>query len=164
MPTSRSTAPAERSATVFPRSTGCLEAPRTFYNICHKISICFDRYNYLKQTPALIKKACKDSLLKSLQAFFILIPSKLYTDYIIFTPLLQPALRFFWISLRPISDSQLHALPHFHLCPIYLIVSKGSYVIPHGISHLKGGFTLRCLQRLSLPNLATRLCHWCDNR
>ena len=102
------------------------------------------------------KKACKDSLLKSLQAFFILIPSKLYTDYIIFTPLLQPALRFFWISLRPISDSQLHALPHFHLCPIYLIVSKGSYVIPHGISHLKGGFTLRCLQRLSLPGLATR--------
>ena len=77
---------------------------------------------------------------------------------------LQPAFRFFWISLRPISDSQLHALPHFHLCPIYLIVSKGSYVIPHGISHLKGGFTLRCLQRLSLPNLATRLCHWCDNR
>ena len=80
-------------------------------------------------------------------------------------PLLsQPAFRFFWISLRPISDSQLHALPHFHLCPIYLIVSKGSYVITHGISHLKGGFTLRCLQRLSLPNLATRLCHWCDNR
>ena len=77
---------------------------------------------------------------------------------------LQPASRFFWISLRPISDSQLHALPHFHLCPIYLIVSKGSYVITHGISHLKGGFTLRCLQRLSLPNLATRLCHWCDNR
>ena len=55
MPTSRSTVPAERSATVFPRSTGCLEAPRTFYNICHKISICFDRYNYLKQTPALIE-------------------------------------------------------------------------------------------------------------
>ena len=24
-----------------------------------------------------------------------------------------------------------------------------------GISHLEGGFTLRCLQRLSLPDLAT---------
>ena len=33
-----------------------------------------------------------------------------------------------------------------------------------GISHLEGGFTLRCLQRLSLPDLATRLCHWHDNR
>ena len=33
-----------------------------------------------------------------------------------------------------------------------------------GISHLKGGFTLRCFQRLSLPDLATRLCHWYDNR
>ena len=67
-------------------------------------------------------------------------------------------------SFRPISNSQLHTSLCFHPCPIYLIVSKGSYVIPHGISHLKGGFTLRCLQRLSLPNLATRLCHWCDNR
>ena len=32
------------------------------------------------------------------------------------------------------------------------------------ISHLEGGFTLRCLQRLSLPVLATRPCHWHDNR
>ena len=29
-----------------------------------------------------------------------------------------------------------------------------------GISHLEGGFTLRCLQRLSLPDLATQRCHW----
>ena len=68
-----------------------------------------------------------------------------------------------WSSLRPISDSQLHVLPHFHPCPIYLVVFKGSYWIPPGISHLKGGFTLRCLQRLSLPDLATQLCHWYDN-
>ena len=27
-----------------------------------------------------------------------------------------------WISPRPISNSQLHALLHFHLCPIYLVV------------------------------------------
>ena len=32
-----------------------------------------------------------------------------------------------------------------------------------GTSHLGGGFTLRCLQRLSLPDLATQLCHWYDN-
>ena len=32
-----------------------------------------------------------------------------------------------WLCPRPISDSQLHALPHFHLCPIYLVVFKGSY-------------------------------------
>ena len=29
-----------------------------------------------------------------------------------------------------------------------------------GISHLEGGFTLRCLQRLSLPDLATLPCRW----
>ena len=32
-----------------------------------------------------------------------------------------------------------------------------------GKSHLEVGFTLRCLQRLSLPYLATQLCHWRDN-
>ena len=32
-----------------------------------------------------------------------------------------------WLSPRPISNSQLHALLHFHLCPIYLVVFKGSY-------------------------------------
>ena len=75
-----------------------------------------------------------------------------------------PAPSLLWSSPRPISDSQLHMLPHFHLCPIYLVVFKGSYWITPGISYLKGGFTLRCLQRLSLPNLATLLCHWYDNR
>ena len=32
-----------------------------------------------------------------------------------------------WLCPRPISNSQLHALLHFHLCPIYLVVFKGSY-------------------------------------
>ena len=42
--------------------------------------------------------------------------------------------------------------------------SRGLTNLRYGISHLEGGFTLRCLQRLSLPNLATLLCHWYDNR
>ncbi len=33
-----------------------------------------------------------------------------------------------------------------------------------GRSRLEAGFPLRCFQRLSDPNLATRLCHWRDNR
>ena len=66
----------------------------------------------------------------------------------------------FWSSPHPISNSQLHVLPHFHLCPIYLVVFKGSYSLLWGISHLEGGFTLRCLQRLSLPDLATLPCRW----
>ena len=73
-------------------------------------------------------------------------------------------IEFIWSSPRPISDSQLHVLPHFHLCPIYLVVFKGSYWITPGISYLKGGFTLRCLQRLSLPDLATRPWTWRFNR
>ena len=33
----------------------------------------------------------------------------------------------------------------------------------HGISHLEGGFPLRCFQRLSRPNMATQRCPWRDN-
>ena len=33
-----------------------------------------------------------------------------------------------------------------------------------GRSHLVEGFTLRCLQRFSLPDVATRRCRWRDNR
>ena len=33
------------------------------------------------------------------------------------------------ISVRPISNSQLRTLLHFHLCPINLIVFKGSWDI-----------------------------------
>ena len=64
-----------------------------------------------------------------------------------------------WTSPRSISDTPLNALLHLHSCPIYLIVSQGSYSYD-GISHLEGGFTLRCLQRLSLPDLATLLWRW----
>ena len=38
--------------------------------------------------------------------------------------------------------------------------SRGLTNLRYGISHLEGGFTLRCLQRLSLPGLATLLCLW----
>ena len=69
---------------------------------------------------------------------FFNIPSKphtlLYHNYPIFAntflfflTFLNPNL--FWISLRPISNSQLHALLHFHLCPIYLVFFKGSWDI-----------------------------------
>ena len=65
---------------------------------------------------------------------------------------------FAWLSPRPISTYQLNTLLCLHLKPIYLVVFKGSYLT--GISHLEGGFTLRCLQRLSLPDLATLPWRW----
>ncbi len=37
---------------------------------------------------------------------------------------------------------------------------QGVLLLSNGISRLEGGFTLRCLQRLSLPDLATLLCDW----
>ena len=69
-----------------------------------------------------------------------------------------------WSSPHPISNSQLRALLHFHPCPIYLVVFKGVYFFRMGHLILRGGFTLRCLQRLSLPDLATLPCSWHCNR
>ena len=65
---------------------------------------------------------------------------------------------------RPISTRQLRALLLLHTGPINLVVFKGSLGrLPCGRHHLEAGFTLRCFQRLSQPNLATQLCLWRDN-
>ena len=45
-------------------------------------------------------------------------------------------------SPRPISSSQLHTLLHFHLCPIYLVVFKGSYFFRMGYLILRGASRL----------------------
>ena len=99
------------------------------------------------------------------------VPSKLHTCYILMesffnlaniwklhltSSMERPSCLALRSSPHPISNSQLHASLHFHLCPIYLVVFKGVYFLSNGTSHLEGGFTLRCLQRLSLPDLATR--------
>jgi len=50
-------------------------------------------------------------------------------------------------------------LLHLHLRPIDVVVFHG----PQGIPRFEGGFPLRCLQRLSCPNIATQHCRWHDN-
>ena len=65
---------------------------------------------------------------------------------------------------RPISTRKLKALLLLHTGPINLVVYEGSLGrLPCGRRHLEAGFTLRCFQRLSLPNIATQLCLWQDN-
>jgi hypothetical protein len=60
---------------------------------------------------------------------------------------------------RAISTGQLKALPLLHLRPIDVVVFHGS----QGRPCFEGGFTLRCLQRLSCPNIATQHYRWHDN-
>jgi len=50
-------------------------------------------------------------------------------------------------------------LLHLHLRPIDVVVYHGS----QGRSCFEGGFPLRCLQRLSCPNIATQHYRWHDN-
>src|SRR4051812_16425792 len=69
-----------------------------------------------------------------------------------------------WSSPRPISTGQLHPSQGFHLRPINPMVSRGPYPRKGGgIPHLGTSFPLRCLQRLSLPNIANQPCPWRDN-
>ena len=56
-----------------------------------------------------------------------------------------------WLSPRPISDSQLHTLLHFHLCPIYLVVFKGSYFFRMGYLILRGASRLDAFSVYPFP-------------
>ena len=60
---------------------------------------------------------------------------------------------------RAISTSKLHALPRFHTWPINVVVYHGS----QGRTRFEVGFSLRCLQRLSRPYIATLHCSWRHN-
>jgi hypothetical protein len=55
---------------------------------------------------------------------------------------------------RPIRTDKLKALLPFHCLPINLVFFQGSIMS----SHLEVGFPLRCFQRLSFRNIATRRC------
>ena len=61
---------------------------------------------------------------------------------------------------RAISTGKLHALLRFHTRPINVVVFHGS----SGRNRLEAGFPLRCLQRLSIPYIATLHCGWRHNR
>ena len=62
-----------------------------------------------------------------------------------------------WSSPHPISNSQLHALLHFHLCPIYLVVFKGVYFFRMGYLILRGASRLDAFS--VYPFLTWLLCH-----
>jgi hypothetical protein len=61
---------------------------------------------------------------------------------------------------RAIRTARLRRSPGVHPRPIDVVVSHG----PVGRPRLEAGFPLRCLQRLSVPRLATRRCGWRHNR
>src|SRR3974377_903093 len=57
---------------------------------------------------------------------------------------------------RAISTGKLNALPRLHTRPINVVVYHGS----QGRTRFEVGFSLRCLQRLSRPHVATLHCGW----
>jgi hypothetical protein len=68
-------------------------------------------------------------------------------------------------AARAISTARLSMLPCVHLPPINVLVSNGpSEGLRPGSAGLGGGFPLRCFQRFSRPDVATRRCHGRDSR
>jgi hypothetical protein len=63
-----------------------------------------------------------------------------------------------------VSTGRLNTLLCVHLRPIDLVVFQEPSPTRGGRPHLGGGFTLRCLQRLSVPYVATLRCGWRHNR
>jgi len=59
----------------------------------------------------------------------------------------------------PVSTGSLSGFHHLHVRPINHLVLMGA-LVPEGTWNpsLRVGFPLRCLQRLSFPNLATQRC------
>ena len=74
------------------------------------------------------------------------VPSKPHTNKTHPSPFLPSRL-----CPRPISNSQLHVLPHFHLCPIYLVVFKGSYCFRMGYLILRGASRLDAFSVYPFP-------------
>ena len=72
-----------------------------------------------------------------------------------------------WCCLSSVSTGRLHPSRGFHVRPIdHACSAWGLQELRrfHGMLYLGAGFPLRCFQRLSLPNVANRPCHWRDNR
>ena len=68
-------------------------------------------------------------------------------------------------ATRAISTARLRRLPVLHLRPINVLVSNGpSEPLRAGKIRLGGGFPLRCFQRFSRPNVATRRYPWQNSR
>ena len=80
------------------------------------------------------------SYLSFLFLFSLHVPSKLHTRNILSSYFLR--LTASRSNPRPISNSQLHTLLHFHLCPIYLVVFKGVYSFRMGYLILRGASRL----------------------
>ena len=95
------------------------------------------------------------SYLSFLFLFSLHVPSKLHTRNILSSYFLR--LTASRSNPRPISNSQLHTLLHFHLCPIYLVVFKGSYFFRMGYLILRGASRLDAFS--VYPFQTWLLCH-----
>ena len=60
---------------------------------------------------------------------------------------------------RAISTGKLNASRRLHSRPINVVVYHGS----RGRTRFEVGFSLRCIQRLSRPHIATQHCGWRHN-
>ena len=98
-------------------------------------------------TPSLpTSRALQPISLRSLALFHVGLSSNLFLDQAL-DRLVSSSSKHYCSSTDDLSPGSL---------PGVLLLSNGTLL-------LEGGFTLRCLQRLSLPHFASLLCRWHDN-
>ena len=111
----------------------------------------------LTKSPQMVR-LCKDSIYKTKKTNITVdLPINMYLQNHIQRTLSSILLSPVWLCPRPISNSQLHALLHFHLCPIYLVVFKGSYYLRMGYLILRGASRLDAFSVYPFP--AWLLCY-----
>ena len=111
-----------------------------FYRLLsdHSISLCFSFFHSFLSHPVVFGSSISASLLSN----------DLYTKFLWRLRLQKQVFR---SNPRPISSSQLHTLLHFHLCPIYLVVFKGSYYLRMGYLILRGASRLDAFSVYPFP-------------
>ena len=85
--------------------------------------------------------------------------------YGVFSTHLENCIAFQFASIKP-STYEYRSAPYIAALPPPAYQPCGLHgvlLLSDGRSYLEVGFTLRCLQRLSDPHLATQLCRWHDN-
>ena len=142
---------------------GCIHQK---HNYQIKFSISFE---FLRQFPSLRCSFMFNKLCSSLSHFLELLAS---IKFIELKTLVKCSLKITqWNLFRLYLDQALDLLVWvswtcYHAYTPHLSTwwsSRSLTNLRYGKSHLRVGFTLRCFQRLSLPDIATQLCHWRDN-
>ena len=128
---------------------------------------CVKLWKLLRNFRDIVLNSCPGLYFLTSGMFSLFELSNLHIKQIFLPSLISQALSRVFLTSRLVLEQALDLLvpvSFVHLCTSTSGLSprslQGVLLLADGISLLEVGFTLRCLQRLSFPDLATLLCIW----